>query len=136
MAYCTVLVQIIRCTPKAIPYSVIPSVCMRAGHSAVRCSAYYVVMLCRSVKCSHHSAVHPSGLQCGGEDDGRSGCIMYSVIGSSKGQHLNHAFNGSPRHIITYQYDLNLISSISSFQNMPALTYCILLRDCYGLNIG
>ena len=42
-------------------------------------------------------------------DDGRSGCIMYSVIGSSKGQHLNHAFNGSPHHIITYQYHFYII---------------------------
>ena len=61
---------------------------------------------------------------------------MYSVIGSSKGQHLNHAFNGSPRHIITYQYDLNLMSNISSFHNMPPLDILHILlwytRDCFG----
>ena len=44
-----------------------------------------------------------------GADDGRSGGIMYSVIGSSQAQHLNHAFNGSPSNIITYQFDINMM---------------------------
>ena len=45
VAYCTVLVQIIRCTPKAIPYSVIPSKCIHFVH----CALHFVM----SINCNN-----------------------------------------------------------------------------------